>query len=95
MLHHYNGALKWYSGDTFAKNVRGKWVSLNVVHNGPSRDIKITIDGVTKSYQAESSVSNFGFKFGVYGIDKRSDSKEKFEASFKDVKINISGKSLF
>ena len=50
MLHHYNGSLKFYSGDTFARNVRGKWVSLNVVHNGPSRDIKITVDGVTKIY---------------------------------------------
>ena len=39
-------------------------------------------------------MTNFGFKFGVYGIDDWTNSKEKFEASFKDVKINISGASL-
>ena len=94
MIHHYNGSLKWYGRDTFARNVRGRWVSLNVVHDGPSRNIKITIDGETRTYQAESSVTNFGFKFGVYGIDDWTNSKEKFEASFKDVKINISGASL-
>ena len=94
MLHHYSGSLKWYSGDTFGRNVRGKWVPLTVVHNGPTRDIKITLDGETKTYKAESSTRDFGFKFGVYGIEPQSSSGEKFEASFKDVKITINGKSV-
>jgi hypothetical protein len=85
MLHHYDGAIKWYAGDTFARNVKGRWVSFKVVHDGPKGDIHMTVDGQYKKYAAEKTVRNFGFKFGVYGINKQNKVHEKFQANFKDI----------
>jgi hypothetical protein len=92
MLHHYDGNIKWYAGDTFARNVKGKWVSFKVVHDGPNRDIHVYFDGVHKKYEAEASVTDFVFKFGVYGINKKNNVHEKFEANFKDINIKVNGK---
>ena len=92
MLHHYDGAIKWYAGDTFARNVKGRWVSFKVVHDGPKGDIHMTVDGQYKKYAAEKTVRNFGFKFGVYGINKQNKVHEKFQANFKDIQIKVNGK---
>jgi hypothetical protein len=93
MLNHQDGALRWYTGgQIFDGNMKGNWVPFRVSHNGPTGTIYVYINGVhVKSDQADMTVNNFYFKYGVYGKQPQNSVKEKFEARFRNIVVKING----
>jgi hypothetical protein len=90
MLNHQAGALRWYTGGhAFLDSMNGRWIPFKVVHNGPTRDIEVCVEDKCRRYKADETVKDFHFKFGVYGKQVRNEKPEKFEASFKDIKVTI------
>ena len=72
--------------------MKNKWIPFTVTHNGPTKDITVKVNGKTQTYKADGTVNKFHFKFGPYGKQKRNNTKEKFEAHYRNVSVKINRK---
>ncbi|OQU78771.1 hypothetical protein SORBI_3008G045300 [Sorghum bicolor] len=66
MLHVYNGALRYYSGEVVEDRIYDRWFRLNVVHDVGASTVAVYVDGRRKFGKSVVPSASYYFKFGVY-----------------------------